>query len=109
MATAQSALRNTASKKSAAAPTALRLRASDSGCFQLRWGLSPAQIRNTGWRGEVVAAAQTGGILQRLGRVLKEKAEADLDRVLKGTSKTREKLGVSHLRCRTSRHCSLLL
>jgi hypothetical protein len=39
-----------------------------------------------------VAAAP--GILQKLGRVLKEKATGDLDRVFKGTTKTREKLGV---------------
>ena len=43
-----------------------------------------------------MSAVQTdGGMLQKLGRVLKEKAEADLERVLNGTSKTREKLGVS--------------
>mmetsp|Transcript_34801 Transcript_34801/g.98662 ORF Transcript_34801/g.98662 Transcript_34801/m.98662 type:complete len:382 (-) Transcript_34801:146-1291(-) len=50
----------------------------------------------SGRRNLSVSAVQTGGLqkLQKLGRVLKEKAEADLDRVLKGTSKTREKLGV---------------
>lgn len=35
------------------------------------------------------------GLLQRLGRVLKEKAAGDIDRFIKGTSKTRERLGVS--------------
>ena len=34
------------------------------------------------------------GLLQKLGRVLREKAATDLDRVLNGASKTREKLGV---------------
>ena len=42
-------------------------------------------------------AASTGtgaGLLQKLGRVLREKASTDLDRILHGASKTREKLGV---------------
>ena len=34
------------------------------------------------------------GILQRLGRVLKEKASGDFDRFFKGTVKTRERLGL---------------
>lgn len=34
------------------------------------------------------------GVLQKLGRVLKEKAVGDFERVFQGTSKTREKLGV---------------
>ncbi len=34
------------------------------------------------------------GLLQRLGRVIKEKAAGDFDRFFKGTSKTRERLGV---------------
>lgn len=42
-----------------------------------------------------VALAAGPNILQKLGRVLKEKAAGDLDRVFKGTSKTREKLGVT--------------
>jgi hypothetical protein len=33
-------------------------------------------------------------MLQKLGRVLKEKAATDLERITKGASKTREKLGV---------------
>lgn len=43
-----------------------------------------------------VSAAATGtpGVLQKLARVFKEKAQQDLDRIIKGTSKTREKLGV---------------
>ncbi len=40
-----------------------------------------------------VQASQTG-VLQKLARVFKEKASQDLDRIMKGTSKTREKLGV---------------
>ena len=43
-------------------------------------------------------AAATGvggpGVLQKLGRVLKEKAVGDLGRVFTGATKTREKLGV---------------
>ena len=35
-------------------------------------------------------------MLQKLGRVLREKAATDLDRILNGASKTREKLGVRH-------------
>lgn len=35
------------------------------------------------------------GFLQRLGRVIKEKAAGDFDRFFAGTSKTRERLGVS--------------
>lgn len=34
------------------------------------------------------------GLLQRLGRVIKEKAAGDFDRFFKGTSKTRERLGL---------------
>ena len=42
--------------------------------------------------------ASTGpSLLAKLGRVLQEKAAADIERVFKGTSKTREKLGVSSL------------
>jgi len=42
-----------------------------------------------------VYAANSGGMLQKLGRLLKEKAQSDLNRVFNGTSKTREKLGVT--------------
>ena len=45
-------------------------------------------------QGRVCTVAAAPGILQKLGRVLKEKATGDLDRVFKGTKKTREKLGV---------------
>ena len=38
--------------------------------------------------------ASSTGMLQKLARVFKEKASQDLDRIMKGTSKTREKLGV---------------
>ena len=41
------------------------------------------------------------GVLQKLGRVLKEKAVGDFERVFQGTSKTREKLGV---RCSAGPH-----
>ncbi len=40
------------------------------------------------------AAATSPGVLQKLARVFKEKAQQDVDRIFKGTSKTREKLGV---------------
>ena len=45
-------------------------------------------------QGRLCTVAAAPGILQKLGRVLKEKATGDLDRVFKGTKKTREKLGV---------------
>lgn len=45
------------------------------------------------------SAAQGPGLLQRLGRVLKEKAAGDFDRFFKGTTKTRERLGVSDGTC----------
>jgi hypothetical protein len=38
-----------------------------------------------------------GNLLQRLGRVLKDKASSDFDRFVAGTSKTRERLGVRAL------------
>lgn len=38
-------------------------------------------------------------MLQKLARVFKEKAQQDVDRIFKGTSKTREKLGVRRPRC----------
>ena len=41
--------------------------------------------------------AAGSGLFKKLGRVLREKAAGDLERVFKGTSKTREKLGVSLL------------
>ena len=49
-------------------------------------------------RRQTIASAATGGgpsLLQKLGRVFSEKATADIERVFKGASKTREKLGVS--------------
>ena len=45
------------------------------------------------------------GVLQKLGRVLKEKAVGDFERVFQGTSKTREKLGV-RLAAATDPSCS---
>jgi len=38
--------------------------------------------------------ASSTGVLQKLARVFKEKASQDFERVVKGTSKTRERLGV---------------
>ncbi|CAL8466922.1 g6458 [Coccomyxa elongata] len=43
---------------------------------------------------QAVSAGTGAGLLQKLGRVLREKAATDLERITKGTSKTREKLGV---------------
>lgn len=46
-----------------------------------------------------VRAEAGPGLIQRLGRVLKEKAAGDFDRFFKGATKTRVRLGVSlHLR-----------
>eukprot|EP00897_Mesotaenium_endlicherianum_P009951 jgi/Mesen1/8985/ME000056S08384 len=42
----------------------------------------------------VYAATEKLGFLGKLGRVLKEKAKSDIDRVFKGVSKTRENLAV---------------
>jgi hypothetical protein len=39
-------------------------------------------------------AAAEPSLLQKLGRVLKEKAAGDYERYIKGTSKTRERLGL---------------
>ena len=44
---------------------------------------------------QVRAETQAPSLLQKLGRVLREKTAGDIERVFKGTSKTREKLGVS--------------
>ena len=56
---------------------------------------------SSGARVRVRAASSSGvegqpasGFLGRLGRVLKEKATSDFDRVFKGVSKTRERLAV---------------
>lgn len=56
------------------------------------------------WYAQVCAAGT--GLIQKLGRVLKEKAQGDLDRVFKGTSKTRQKLGVSRSHCMGLLLCS---
>uniref|UniRef100_A0A061RVJ5 Fused signal recognition particle receptor n=1 Tax=Tetraselmis sp. GSL018 TaxID=582737 RepID=A0A061RVJ5_9CHLO len=66
---------------------------------KLSWGKSFAhskltQLKSPRNLSAVVAAARSGNVVQRLGRVLKEKAEADLDRIFKGTNKTRQRLGV---------------
>lgn len=42
----------------------------------------------------VQASTSNPGLLQKLGRVLKEKAAGDVERFFKGTTKTRERLGV---------------
>ena len=47
-------------------------------------------------------AAAAPGLLQKLGRVLREKAQGDLDRIRSGTSKTRERLGVGHMSASSS-------
>lgn len=44
---------------------------------------------------QVADAAGGPGLLQKLGRLLKEKAAGDFDRFFQGTTKTRERLGVS--------------
>lgn len=46
-------------------------------------------------RRAVTVASSGPNFLQKLGRVLKEKATGDIDRILKGASKTRERLGVA--------------
>ncbi len=43
---------------------------------------------------QAVSTGAGPGLFKKLGRVLREKAAGDLERVFKGTSKTREKLGV---------------
>ncbi|KIY92346.1 chloroplast SRP receptor [Monoraphidium neglectum] len=42
----------------------------------------------------VQASASAPNVLQKLGRVLREKAAGDLDRFVRGTTKTRERLGL---------------
>ena len=43
---------------------------------------------------QAASTATGSGLFKKLGRVLREKAAGDLERIFKGTSKTREKLGV---------------
>ena len=45
------------------------------------------------------------GLIQKLGRVLREKAQGDLDRVFNGASKTRERLGVGLWLCLSLHIC----
>jgi hypothetical protein len=52
------------------------------------------------------SAPSQPGLLQRLGRVLREKAAGDLERFVQGTSKTRERLGVSGSGRRPRRVCT---
>ncbi len=47
--------------------------------------------------------AGDGNFLSKLGRVFKEKAQGDFDRLFKGTSKARERLGVGC--CNRVVHC----
>ena len=57
-----------------------------------------AAIPSSSRRRTTITSAATGGgpsLFQKLGRVFTEKATADIERVFKGASKTREKLGVS--------------
>ena len=46
---------------------------------------------------QAVSTGAGTGLFKKLGRVLREKAAGDLERVFKGTSKTRERLGVRNL------------
>ena len=46
---------------------------------------------------QAVSTGAGTGLFKKLGRVLREKAAGDLERVFKGTSKTRERLGVRDL------------
>ena len=59
-----------------------------------RRSLPPPQHPGMRPHPQVQAAAAAPGMLQKLARVFKEKAQQDLDRLVKGTSKSREKLGV---------------
>ncbi|KAI8464932.1 MAG: chloroplast SRP receptor [Monoraphidium minutum] len=52
---------------------------------QLRRGRAPLRVQ---------ASASAPNVLQRLGRVLREKAAGDLERFVQGTTKTRERLGL---------------
>ena len=58
---------------------------------------SPNQSMNGMMNVQAVSTGAGPGLFKKLGRVLREKAAGDLERVFKGTSKTREKLGVSYL------------
>lgn len=71
--------------------------ARNSANTQARTPQSLAAVKLSGGRrrGSLkVSAAKTGGTFQKFVRVLKEKTAADVERVFKGTSKTRERLGV---------------
>ena len=62
--------------------------------------VQPGNARDTTLRLLYMQAVSTGagtGLFKKLGRVLREKAAGDLERVFKGTSKTRERLGVRGL------------
>ncbi|KAL4434779.1 hypothetical protein ABPG77_005306 [Micractinium sp. CCAP 211/92] len=73
---------------------------STSGCTRPRTAVSRVTVQAAVAAGkrrrnlQVCAAATSPGVLQKLARVFKEKAQQDVDRIFKGTSKTREKLGV---------------
>ena len=49
------------------------------------------------------------GVLQKLGRVLREKAGGDLQQIFQGTAKTREKFGVQPGRCCALTFCAVAL
>ena len=76
-----------------------------SSCSSVKLAAAPRRAQNAApkpsRRTSTIASAATGGggggpsLLQKLGRVFSEKATADIERVFKGASKTREKLGVS--------------
>lgn len=50
--------------------------------------------RRTALRVQAAATSGASTVLGKLARVFKEKAQQDLSRIVQGTSKTREKLGV---------------
>ena len=66
------------------------------GEYSWRVALSPTNPPTARPAPEQTRASSTSSasVLQKLARVLKEKAQQDFERIVKGTSKTREKLGV---------------
>lgn len=55
---------------------------------------APASLRAPSGRLRCAAAAGQAGFFTRLGRLIKEKAKSDVDRLFSGFSKTRENLSV---------------
>ncbi|KAL6745620.1 SRP54-type protein [Haematococcus lacustris] len=80
-----------------AAPHAMKQMLSAQGRYRAGFAQAPfCEPCCTGRTNVKVHAAASGGpnLLQRIGRVLKDKAAGDYDRFFKGTSKTRERLGL---------------